>query len=197
LRKDERAGKGKTMSDRLRKFGAGGIALLFAFWYNIAAYGYSFNDIVPDVQQAASVSGGSACPVHAHQLTGAGAISFRWSTALGSRPRTILTQDQTTAGRLNEIEQMIQQSLNVWTGVSGTILTPSSLGPLTRISSASGCGSDGINSICFDQPDMAFTPGVLAFTRVVTADRIGIVGQKSGLYGSRPNSGCRYLFQSQ
>jgi hypothetical protein len=105
VRKDERAGKGKTMSDRLRKFGACGIALLFAFWSNIAAY--------------------------------------------------------------------------VWTGVSGTMLTPSSLGPLTRISSASGCGSDGINSICFDQPDMAFTPGVLAFTRVVTADRIGLQLGKS------------------
>ncbi len=32
---------------------------------------------------------------------------------------------------------------------------------------------DGVNSICFDQNDGAFTPGVLAFTRVITADRIG------------------------
>jgi hypothetical protein len=31
-----------------------------------------------------------------------------------------------------------------------------------------------VNSICFDQADMAFTPGVLAFTRVITTDRIGI-----------------------
>jgi hypothetical protein len=30
-----------------------------------------------------------------------------------------------------------------------------------------------LNSLCFDQADMAFTPGVLAFTRVITADRIG------------------------
>jgi hypothetical protein len=31
-----------------------------------------------------------------------------------------------------------------------------------------------VNSICFDQPDMAFTPGVLAFTRVITADAIAV-----------------------
>jgi len=30
-----------------------------------------------------------------------------------------------------------------------------------------------VNSICFDQADAAFTPGVLAFTRVITADKIG------------------------
>jgi hypothetical protein len=162
------------MRDRLRKLVACGIALLYGLWSVVAAHGYSFNEIVPDVRQPASVSGGSACPVPSHQLTGAGMIAFRWSTALGSNPQTILTQDQTPTGQLNEIEQTIQQSLNVWTGVSGTKLTPGSVAPLTRISSASGCTSDGINSICFDQPDMAFTPGVLAFTRVITADRIGI-----------------------
>jgi Matrixin len=58
--------------------------------------------------------------------------------------------------------------------VSATSLSPSSLVPLTRVASANICGADGLNSICFDQPDMAFTPGVLAFTRVVTADAIGI-----------------------
>ena len=162
------------MHNRLRKLGAGGVALLYGLWSVVAAHGYAFNEIVPDVRQPSNISGGSACPVRTHQLTSPGYFAVRWSTALGSNPTTILTQDQTAAGRLNEIEQVIQQSLNVWTGVSGTTLTPTSLAPLTRISSASGCGSDGINSICFDQPDMAFTPGVLAFTRVVTADRIGI-----------------------
>ncbi len=34
--------------------------------------------------------------------------------------------------------------------------------------------ADGVNSICFNQADLAFTPGVLAFTRVMTADRIGV-----------------------
>lgn len=150
------------------------MAFLFTLWSSNSARGYSFNEIVPDVRQPASVSGGSACPVASHQLTSAAAIAFRWSTALNTSPVTILTQNQTSAGSLNEIEQVIQQSLNVWASVSGTSLTPASIATLTRVSSSNACGSDGIDSICFNQPDMAFTPGVLAFTRVITADQIGI-----------------------
>ena len=162
------------MRETVRKLGTIGVAAFFALWSVVAAHGYSFNEIVPDVRQPVSVSGGSACPVPAHQLTSAGSLSYRWSTALGNNPTTILTQDQTPTGSLNEIAQTIQQALAVWTNVSGTTLTPASLAPLTRISSANACGTDGINSICFDQPDAAFTPGVLAFTRVVTADTLGI-----------------------
>jgi hypothetical protein len=138
------------------------------------AQGYAFNVIVPDVRQPFSVSGGSACPVKAHHPTTSGYLAFRWSTSLGTAPTTILTQDQTPTGRLNEIEQIIQQSLAVWINVNGTALSPSWLSPLTRVATQNACGSDGINSICFDQPDMGFTPGVLAFTRVIVADRIGI-----------------------
>ncbi|HLK05255.1 MAG TPA: matrixin family metalloprotease [Candidatus Acidoferrum sp.] len=137
------------------------------------AVGYAFNETVPDVRLPASLSGGSACPVPSRQLTSTGSIAIRWSTALSTNPVTIMTQDQTPNGRLSEIEQAIQQSLGVWMGVSGTTLLPASLAPLTRVSAATSCGADGINSICFDQPDMAFTPGVLAFTRIVTADHIG------------------------
>jgi hypothetical protein len=162
------------MRDIQRKLGASTIAFLCGLWSVVAAHGYAFNEIVPDVRQPSNVSGGSACPVRAHQLASAGSIAIRWSTALSSSPITIVTQDQTAAGRLNEIEQTIQQSLGVWTGVQGTTLTPASLAPLSRVTSPNTCGPDGINSICFDQPDMAFTPGVLAFTRVVTADRIGV-----------------------
>ena len=162
------------MRKTIRKLGAIAVAAICTHWSVAAAYAYSFNEIVPDVRQPVSVSGGSACPVRAHQLTSAGSLSLRWSTALGSNPTTILTQDQTPAGSLNEIGQTIQQSLSVWSNVSGTTLTPASLAPLATVSSANACGTDGINSICFDQPDVAFTPGVLAFTRVVTADTIGI-----------------------
>ncbi len=147
--------------------------LLLAFANVLSAAGYAFNETVPDVRLPASLSGGSACPVPSRQPTTAGSITIRWSTALSANPATILTQDQTASGRLNEIEQVIQQSLAVWTGVPGTMLKPSSLAPLTRVAPAVSCGADGLNSICFDQPDMAFTPGVLAFARVVTADHIG------------------------
>jgi matrixin len=162
------------MQTTLRQFASLSITLFLILWSVITAQGYSFNEIVPDVRQPSGVSGGSACPVPAHQLTSAAAIAFRWSTVLGTTPKTILTQDQTAAGSLNEIQQVIQQALSVWSSVSGTTLTAASIAPLLRNSAANLCGSDGINSICFDQPDMAFTPGVLAFTRVITADQIGI-----------------------
>jgi hypothetical protein len=98
----------------------------------------------------------------------------QWSTSLNTNPVTILTQNQTASGRLTEIEQAIGQSLAVWTGVSGTTLIPAIFSPLTRTVTQNACGSDGLNTICFDQADMAFTPGVLAFTRVITTDRLGI-----------------------
>lgn len=162
------------MRTTIRKMTATSVALFYGFWSVVAAYGYSLNQIAPDVRDPASVSGGSACPVPAHQLIAPGSIAVQWSTALGTNPQTILTSNQTQAGRLNEIEQVIQQSLGVWTNVSGSSLVPTSLGPLTRVTATNSCGSDGLNTICFDQPDMAFTPGVLAFTRVITADAIGI-----------------------
>lgn len=161
------------MQAKARKFIVAVLAAVYGLWFAPLAQAYAFNEIVPDVRQPASISGGSACPVKSHQLAAAGSISERWSTALGTNPVTIITLDQTAAGRLNEIEQVITTALGVWTGVSGTTLLPGSLAPLTRVSAATSCGSDGVNSICFDQPDMAFTPGVLAFTRVITADKIG------------------------
>ncbi len=150
------------------------LAPFFVWWSAQSAWAYSFNMIVPDVRQPVAISGGSACPVRAHQLTSAGSIGVRWSTVLNSSPVTIVTQNQTASGRLTEIEQAIAQSLAVWTGVSGTTLVPATLAPLARTAAQNACGSDGLNSICFDQADMAFTPGVLAFTRVITTDRLGV-----------------------
>ena len=153
---------------------ASALALFYGAWVAPRAQAYSFGMIVPDVRQPAAISGGSACPIRTHRLTVAGSIAVRWSTALNTSPVTILTQNQTASGRLTEIEQAIAQSLAVWTGVSGTALVPATLAPLTRTASQNACGPDGVNSICFDQADMAFTPGVLAFTRVITTDRLGV-----------------------
>jgi hypothetical protein len=161
------------MREHFKKIGTGAFALLYAIWFAPMAQAYSFDMIVPDVRQPAAISGGSACPVRAHQLTAAGSIPVRWSTALNTNPVTIVTQNQTASGRLTEIEQVIAQSLAVWTAVSGTTLVPATLTPLTRTATQNACGSDGVNSICFDQADMAFTPGVLAFTRVIATDRLG------------------------
>ena len=160
-------------SSLLKKLIAVGLILAAEFTNCDGAMGYAFNMIVPDLREPASLSGGSACPLKAHQLTAAGSISLRWSTALGSNPVTILTRTQDPTAQLAEIEQAISASLATWTGVSGTTLNPASLAPLTRVTGAASCGTDGLNSLCFDQADTAFTPGVLAFTRVITADRIG------------------------
>jgi hypothetical protein len=160
--------------ERVRAICAAIVAATFGLGGAPGASGYAFDEIVPDVRQGAVLSGGSACPVRAHQLNSAGNIALRWSTVLGTNPVTILTQNQTTNGQLAEIEQVITQSIGAWMGVDGTTLTPASLAPLTRVATANACGSDGVNSICFDQIDGAFTPGVLAFTRVITADAIGV-----------------------
>lgn len=160
------------MKRTLRRDVAAALAIFYGGWAAPSASGYAFNEIVPDVRQPASTSGGSACPVHSHIVTAVPRTS-QWSTSLGANPPTILTQDQTTAGRLNEVEQVITQALAVWQGVDGAAIRSVSM-PVNRTAMPHACGSDGVNSICLDQADLAFTPGVLAFSRVITADRIGV-----------------------
>ena len=160
----------KTVRRRIAR----GFAIFLAAYLAPATHGYTFDMVVPDARQPASLSGGSACPLPAHQLTAPGSINLQWSTALNTNPVTIVTQDQTTAGRLSEIAAVVQQSIAVWTGVTGTTLLPSTFSTPARTATQNVCTADGVNSLCFDQADLAFTPGVLAFTRVVTADRAGI-----------------------
>src|SRR5260370_23751563 len=96
--------------------------------------------IVPDVRQPAAISGGSACPVRTHQLTAAGSIAGRWSTALNASPVTIVTQNQTASGRLTGIEQAIAQGLAEATGGIGSTLVPATLTPRTRKATPDPCG---------------------------------------------------------
>lgn len=156
-----------------------GIAFALAFGVTLfanaeAARGYAFGYIVGDMRQPASISGGTACPQKTRFAISAGGVNRQWSTSLGPSPATILTSDQTPSGQLMEIESTISQSFGVWTGVSGTSLAPGMLAALARTSLQNACSSaDGVNSICFNQSDPAFTTGVLAFTRVTVADTIG------------------------
>jgi hypothetical protein len=138
-----------------------------------SAGAYALGSAVGDMRQAAG--GATSCPqLTRFDVSTPGTINRQWSTSLGTSPVTIITADQTPAGQLNEVENVIQQSLAAWTGVSGTLLKPTSLGTLQRNSSAIACNSsDGINSICLNQNDGAFAAGVLAFTRVVYADTVG------------------------
>jgi hypothetical protein len=140
-----------------------------------AAQAYAFAYTVADMRLPSAQSGSSACPQADHWNSSlAGGINNRWSTSLSISPVTILTLDQTAAGKLNEIESVIAQSFGVWTGVSGTTLLPASLANLARTATSIACSStDGLNTICFNQNDAAFTSGVISFTRVTTEDSIG------------------------
>jgi hypothetical protein len=152
------------------------VACLFLMQVTVVSAGaYALGSTVGDMRQAPARSGGTSCPhLTRFDVSTPGTINRQWSTALGTSPVTILTADQTAAGRLNEIENVIQQSLGAWTGVPGSSLKPSLLGTLQRTSSVTACTStDGLNSICLSQNDPAFAVGVLAFTRVVSADTVG------------------------
>jgi Matrixin len=157
-----------------RKLFAVSVANLYFFWSVLAIHAYSFNEIVPDVREPANLSGGSACPVPARQWIAPGSNAVEWSTILGSSPQTILTSSQAPVAITSEIQAVIQQAENVWTGVTATSLASNTFTIPAQVATANICGADGVNSICFDQEDMGFTPGVLAFTRIISADAINI-----------------------
>src|SRR5260370_23168947 len=160
------------MEMKVKQTFASVLALFYGAWFAPLAQAYSFDMIVPDVRQSTAISGGSACPVRTHQLSTAGSIAVRWSTALNTSPVNILTQDQTASGRLTEIEQTISQSLAARIGVSGTTLFPATFTPLTRTTTPNACSPDGINSIYFRRSGSAFTPCWLALSRIITTDRL-------------------------
>jgi hypothetical protein len=165
----------KKFSRRSRIAGQFAVLLALHLAGVSSAAAYSFAYTVADMRQPPAQAGPTACPQRDHWNTALpGGINRRWSTSLGTSPVTILTQDQSAGGQLNEIESTILQSFGVWTGVSGTALLPSTFTTIVRTSNAMACSSfDGLNSICLNQLDPAFTTGVIAFTRVTTADVIG------------------------
>ena len=152
------------------------VAFLFLLEITAANTGaYDLGTTVADMRQASSASGGTSCPqLTRFDISTPGSINRQWSTSLGANPVTILTSTQAAPGQLNEIQAAIQESLSVWTSVPGTLLTPATLGTLQQTSAAAACSSsDDLNSICFNQNDPGFALGVLAFTRVVSADTVG------------------------
>jgi hypothetical protein len=168
---------------RIRKTVSVAVAYIFLLQVTAAGAGaYDLGTTVADMRQNSAVSGGTSCPqLTRFDISTPGSVNRQWSTSINGNTPTILTADQTAVGQLTEIETAIEASLSVWTGVSGSALTPTSLGTLQRTSTQAACDStDGINSICFNQSDPGFTLGVLAFTRVVSADTIGIVLPATG-----------------
>jgi hypothetical protein len=140
------------------------------------ATGYLVDTTVPQ---------GGGCPQpQLFNLSTSMPLNRQWSVALPSSPATLLTSASAgSIAQLDEIEQTITDSFGAWAGVTGTTLNfttyPGMLAPLNRVATANACSNDaetnvdGMNTICFDQSSDGFTDGVLAFTRVITANAIG------------------------
>ena len=114
-------------------------------------------------------------------------LNRRWSTALPTllSPTILTAAQQNSPAATAEIQQTITNSFAVWAGVTGTTFNstayPGLLAPLGQVSAANSCSDDaednvdGLNTICFNQSSIAFTSGVLAFTRTITANVPGAV----------------------
>ena len=140
-----------------------------------SANGYTVDTTIPS-------AGG--CPQPDRQnLTLASPLSPRWSTALPTAQPILTVAAEGSSAQITEIGQLISQSFGVWSGVTGTTLNasayPGVVAPLATVSVQNACTNDaetnidGLDTICFNQSSTAFTSGVLAFTRVITANAPG------------------------
>jgi hypothetical protein len=151
--------------------------LIFVITSGPIAQGYVFDTTVP---------AGGGCPqADRWNLSLAAPLSRQWSTSLPLAPATIVTVAASqTSAQLTEIEQAITDSFAAWSGVTGTTFNattyPGLISPIARVSAANSCSNDsennvdGINTICFNQSSAGFASGVLAFTRVITANARGV-----------------------
>jgi len=162
----------------MKRFSTVALIALFLFSTLRApeAFSYSTDSTIP-------LAGGCPQPDR-WNLSLASPMNRRWSTSLSPAGITILTvAAQNTPAQLTEIEQVISDSFGIWAGVSGTTFdsaaNPGLIAPLQRTAVANSCSNDqesnvdGLNTICFNQSSTAFTTGVLAFTRVITANAPG------------------------
>jgi hypothetical protein len=151
--------------------------LVFADIITPNAFSYTTDSTVP-------LAGGCPQP-NRWNLSLASPLNRRWSTSLPLTSTTILTvAAQGTPAQLTEIEQSISDSFEAWAGVTGTTFNtathPGLIAPLARVTATDSCSNDqennvdGLNTICFNQSSSAFTTGVLAFTRVITANAPGV-----------------------
>jgi hypothetical protein len=142
--------------------------------------GYVLNYQIADTQNPNN-AGISACPLPTRMDPGQpGGVDRRWDTTLRSN---VLTTPGYSGGPQAEVQAVILESYAAWTGVAGSGLVPNSYTALGQTSGGTSCmPSDGLNTICFAQDD-SFASGVLAFTRVVTADSVGqSLGTKSASF---------------
>jgi len=159
------------------------VLLIFALLGGPSAEAYLIDTTIPQAW---------GCPAFDRwNLSLASPLNRRWSTSLPLGPPTLVTVATLgSAAQLSEIEQVITDSFAAWSGVTGTTFNatnfPGLIAPVERVAAPSSCSndaesnSDGLNTICFNQSSMGFSSGVLAFTRVITANAPGVSVGESG-----------------
>jgi len=129
-----------------------------------------------------TVPAAAGCPAaNRWNVESGAALQLQWSTSI---PQWIVSAaGDGSAGQIPEVQGVVEQSIGAWTGVPMTGVNPVVSGvalELTPTSVADSCTNDagtnvdGVNTICFNQTSEAFTEGVLAFTRVITANAPGV-----------------------
>lgn len=153
------------------------VVSVFAIATGPVVHAYVFDTTVP--------SPGGCPQLDRWGLSTANPLSRQWSTSLPLAPAAIVTAApaQTTA-QLTEVEQAITDSFSTWSGVTGTTFNaasyPGLIAPIERTTTQNACSNDsetnvdGVNTICFNQASDGFTAGVLAFTRMITANAPGV-----------------------
>ncbi len=155
------------------------VALVIVFALDSVAAPYSNTTTAPR---------GGGCPqLNRFLLSNSAPLNRRWSTSLPATqfPVILTVAPPGTPAQLTEIEQTISASFGTWASVTGTTMNaaayPGTIAPIARASNANACTNDGesnvdgLNTICFNQSSAAFTTGVLAFTRIITANAPGAV----------------------
>lgn len=127
----------------------------------------------------------AGCPAPNLQNPSATApLQLEWSTSLAYPPIVITSAANGSTGQISEINAVVQAAFSAWTGVASTSVNlsanPGIAAPVAETSVQDACTNDadtnvdGVNTVCFNQTSDAFTSGVLAFTRVITANAPGI-----------------------
>ena len=153
-----------------------GLALFVLFLAAHSARSYVAETTVPAAP---------GCPAPNHwNASSASPLQLQWTSPLAGFNAIVSVAPSGTSQQIEEIQTVIQQSMNAWTGVAETgvnpDVTPGIVGTITMTNVADSCTNDagtnvdGVNTICFSQSSEEFTAGVLAFTRVVTANAPGV-----------------------
>ena len=114
-----------------------------------------------------------------------GALPYR----VWSHQRSSPSLDKIPPRKSPKSGNQISDSFGVWAGVTGTTFNVRAyaglIAPLDQVSAADVCSNnaesnvDGLKTVCFNQSSAAFTSGVLAFTRTITANAPGATAGSS------------------